>query len=158
MHVQSRIRMGLAVVLLIYIPGAPPAYGAGEQEGQIRGRVVEAATDLPVPGGTVTATSPNLGAARTVTTDDNGEFLIPNLPIGHYTVTISSPGVKPVTRAVLVDPGVTSPLEIKWSAEMAQVETTTVVEELPVTYPDYRECTSADRRTPLLPFGSSRDW
>ncbi len=136
MHVQSRIRMGLAVVLLVCVPNAPPAYGAGEQEGQIRGRVVEAATDLPVPGGTVTTTSPNLGAARSVTTDDNGEFLIPNLPIGHYTVTISYPGVKPVTRAVLVDPGVTSPLEIKWSAEMAEVETTTVIEELPVTNPD----------------------
>jgi len=97
---------------------------------------VEATTDLPVPGATVTATAPNLGAARTVTTDENGEFLIPNLPIGHYTVAIGYTGVKPITRAVLVDPGVTSPLEIKWSAEMAQVETTTVFEERPVTNPD----------------------
>ena len=71
MHVQSRIRMGLAVVLLVCLPDAPPAYGAGEQVGQIRGRVVEATTDLAVPGATVTATSPNLGAARVVTTDEN---------------------------------------------------------------------------------------
>jgi hypothetical protein len=136
MQAQSRIRVGLAVALLLDVTGALPAYGAGEQVGQIRGRVVEQSTDLPVPGATVTATAPNLGNPRTVTTDDNGEFLIPDLPIGHYTVAISYSGVKPITRAVLVDPGVTSPLEIKWSAELANVETTTVVEERPVTNPD----------------------
>jgi len=136
MHVQSKIRMGLAVVLFVCVPDAPPAYGAGEQVGQIRGRVAEATTDLPVPGATVKATSPNLGDARVVATDDNGDFLIPSLPIGHYTVTISLPGVKPITRAILVDPGVTSPLEISWSPEMAEVETTTVVEQRPVTNPD----------------------
>src|SRR5215470_4201462 len=105
---KSRIAIELAVVLWLCVPGARMAYGAGEQEGQIRGRIVEAATAAPVPGATVTVSSASLGDARVVTTDENGEFLVPNLPIGHYTVTVSYSGVKPLKRAVLVEPGVTS--------------------------------------------------
>ena len=74
------------------------AHGAGELEGQIRGRVVEAASDLPVPGATLTVTSPNLGDPRVVTTNEDGEYLVPNLPIGDYRVTVSYPGVQPRTR------------------------------------------------------------
>jgi hypothetical protein len=58
------------------------------------------------------------------------------LPIGHYKVTVSYPGVQPVTREVLVQPGTTSAVDFRWSAELAATETTTVVEERPVTNPD----------------------
>ena len=130
----SKATVGLAIVVSVSVKHT--ALGAVELEGQIRGRIVEAATDAPVPGATVTATSPKLGAPRSVTTNENGEYLLPNLPIGIYTVTVSYPGIKPVTREILVQPGTTSPLDIRWSAELAQAETTTVVEQRPVTNPD----------------------
>src|SRR5262249_8244791 len=104
--------------------------------GQIQGRIVEAATDLPVPGVTVTVTSPNLGDPRIVTSNDNGEFLVPGLPIGTYKVTVSYSGVKPITRTIVVQPDTTSPVDIKWPAELAETETTTVFEERPVTNPN----------------------
>ena len=122
-----RISLCLAIALLL--AAERTALGAAELEGQIRGRVVEAATGLPVPGATLTVTSPNLGDPRVVTTDEDGEYLVPNLPIGDYRVTVSYPGVKPMTREVLVQPGTTTPLNIKWSAELAEAETTEVVEE-----------------------------
>ncbi len=50
------------MVLYLFVSGARTARGAGEQEGQIRGRIVEASTGAPVPGATVTV-SP--GVART---------------------------------------------------------------------------------------------
>jgi hypothetical protein len=120
----------------LVVGGARIAHGAGELEGQIRGKVLEAATDAPVPGATVSVTSPSLGDPRVVTTDEDGAFLVPNLPLGHYRVAVSYPGVKPIIREIAVQPGVTSPMEIKWSAELAEAETTTVVEERPLTNPD----------------------
>jgi hypothetical protein len=112
------------------------AQSATELQGQIQGRIVEAATDLPVPGVTITVTSPNLGDPRIVTSNDNGEFLVPGLPIGTYKVTVSYSGVKPITRTIVVQPDTTSPVDIKWAAELAETETTTVFEERPVTNPN----------------------
>src|SRR5262249_13896594 len=132
----SRSRVGLAIALSVSLAGARAAHGAGELEGQIRGRVIEAATDAPVPGATVTATSPNLGDPRVVTTNEDGEYLIPSLPIGHYKLTVGSPGVKPMTRDILVQPGIPSALDFRWSAELAETETTSVIEQRPVTNPD----------------------
>src|SRR6266852_7594398 len=133
---SSRTGIRLALALVLLFAGGRRALGAGELEGQIRGRILEEATNLAVPGATVTVTSPGLGEPRVTTSNEEGEFLVPNLPIGHYRVTVSYPGVKPMIREILVQPGVTSPLEIKWSAEMVQAETTTVTEERPVTNPD----------------------
>jgi len=136
MRHASATRVGWAIALGLFLTRERIAHAAGELMGQIRGRIVEAATDAPVPGATVTATSRNLGDPHLVTTDENGEFLLPSLPIGVYKVEVSYPGVKPMTREILVQPGVTSPVDIKWSAELAQTETTTVVEERPVTNPN----------------------
>src|SRR5215831_19144095 len=132
----SRTKVGVAITLSLVVGGTRVAHGAGELEGQIRGKVLEAATDAPVPGATVAVTSPSLGDPRVVTTDEDGAFLVPNLPLGHYRVAVSYPGVKPIIREIAVQPGVTSPMEIKWSAELAEAETTTVVEERPLTNPD----------------------
>ncbi len=120
----ARTRVGLAIALVLALARAKSALGAGELEGQIRGRVVEAATNLPVPGATVTVTSPNLGDPRIVTTNEDGEYLAPSLPIGHYKVTVSYPGVKPMTRDILVQPGTTSAVDFRWSAELTETETT----------------------------------
>src|SRR5215470_554218 len=137
MTLRSRSRVGSAVALVMFLPVAErAAFGAAELEGQIRGRIVEATTDAPVPGATVTVTSPNLGDPHIVTSNEEGEYLVPGLPIGHYKVTVSYPGVKPMIREVLVQPGITSALDFKWSAELAETETTTVIEQRPMTNPD----------------------
>lgn len=127
----------LAVGLLVCVAGARAARAIGEREGQIRGRVTEAATDAPVPGAGVSATSPALiGPPRTTTTDEEGGFLLPDLPGGVYTVRVNYAGVKPMIRKILVEVGRTAPLNIRWSAELAEAETTVVQEIRRYTNPD----------------------
>jgi hypothetical protein len=132
---QSR-KLQFAIVLSLCVAGGRTAWGAVEQEGQIRGRIVEASTGAPVPGATVTVSSPSLGQPHSVTTNEDGDYLVSNLPMGLYTVKVSYSGVKPMTREILVQPGRTAPLDIQWSAELTEVETTSVIVERPLTNPD----------------------
>ena len=125
----------LATVLAVWAPRA--AHAVGETNGRIAGTVTEAQTGAPVPGATVTASSSSLiGPPRTVTTGEDGRYEIVELPPGRYTVEVSYSGVKPITRKVIVRQGEMLPLDIAWSAELAETETTVVVEERHMTRPD----------------------
>jgi outer membrane receptor protein involved in Fe transport len=70
---------------------APGLVSAQTPTGTISGRVVDS-SDLAVPGVTVTATSPNLQGARTTVTSANGDFILPSLPPGEYTVSFELSG------------------------------------------------------------------
>jgi hypothetical protein len=49
-------------------------------------------TGAVIPDATVTAKNLGTGDVRTVTTGSTGEFTVPNLQIGHYSVTITHGG------------------------------------------------------------------
>ncbi len=53
-----------------------------------------------LPGVTVTATSPNLQGARTTVTTGAGDYLLPFLPPGEYTVSFELSGMQTVKRKV----------------------------------------------------------
>ncbi len=58
-----------------------------------------ATTDkAPLPGVTVTITSPNLQGSRTAVTGDNGGYSFPVLPPGDYKVKFELSGMAPVTK------------------------------------------------------------
>ncbi|ODS51926.1 MAG: hypothetical protein ABS36_19360 [Acidobacteria bacterium SCN 69-37] len=65
--------------------------------GTISGRVTDS-QDRSIGGATVIVTSPALQGTRTTTTAPNGDFVIPLLPPGLYTVLIESPGFAPVAQ------------------------------------------------------------
>lgn len=90
-----------------------------------------------IPAATVAATSSETSLRRTAQTNESGNFVIPNLPIGRYTIATEAQGFK---RSVLADVqlstnqklGLSIRLEvgniteaITVAAEAAQVETTT---------------------------------
>ena len=56
----------------------------------------------PVPGVTVSVTSPNLQGSRTSVTDANGNYNFVALPPGDYTVRFEMEGMQSVTRTVRV--------------------------------------------------------
>jgi hypothetical protein len=59
------------------------------------GTIVGTVTDdtgAVIPDATVTAKNLGTGDVRTVTTGSTGEFTVPNLQIGHYSVTITHGG------------------------------------------------------------------
>ena len=52
----------------------------------------------PLPGVTVTATSPNLQGPRVAVTDAQGEYLLPSLPPGNYRIEYALTGIQTATR------------------------------------------------------------
>ena len=61
--------------------------------GQISGSITDANGGL-VPGATITVTNKDTGEKRTVTTTADGNYVIANLPIGNYQLTITKSGFK----------------------------------------------------------------
>ena len=84
-------RFFVFVVLLILVC-------AGSAAAQLfPGRVTGTVRDpqgLTVPGATVKLSNPSTGFERTVTSDENGEFNFPELPLGSYRLTVSKSGFK----------------------------------------------------------------
>jgi outer membrane receptor protein involved in Fe transport len=79
---------------------ATGVFAQGVITGALTGTVT---TDgAPLPGATVTVTSPNLQGERTAYTDANGNYNIVGLPPGAYTVNITLEGLQPVTRTTQV--------------------------------------------------------
>jgi uncharacterized membrane protein len=64
-----------------------------------------------VPNATVTATNKATGQTRTTTTSSEGQFAIPGLPPGQYTVKVAVQGFKEAFREVSVQPGAASSLD-----------------------------------------------
>ncbi|HST53855.1 MAG TPA: carboxypeptidase regulatory-like domain-containing protein [Pyrinomonadaceae bacterium] len=80
--------------LALLICACAGAAFAQETTGTINGTVKDS-TGAVVKGATVTVTDESKRVVvRTVTTGDEGEYSIPTLPVGTYTVTVESPNFK----------------------------------------------------------------
>src|SRR5688572_23062708 len=92
------LRFPLVLIgFLVLTTLAGPAHGQGLQTGVIAG-VIESADGAPLPGVTVTATSPNLQGSRTVATDTNGVYVVRGLPPGVYDVVYEIPSFQAASR------------------------------------------------------------
>ena len=69
----------------------PPAWGQQSINGTIRGHVTDA-TGASVAGATVTVTNVEVGYTKTLTTEADGYFVLVNLPLGTYKVSVSREG------------------------------------------------------------------
>ena len=89
MHVNHQhIRISLCLsylVNMLSILSLVSVANAQVSVGQISGTVTDAA-GAAVPGTTVMVTSEATNAERTVTTDENGFYVVTNLPVGSYNV------------------------------------------------------------------------
>ena len=103
--------------------GSSPSY-AQKTTGDITGSVTDA-TGGVLPGVTVTATCPDTRLARTVTTDANGGFSLPELPICVYKMVAELAGFKTVSRDAQVSVNTVAKVDFKLEVG-AQSETITV--------------------------------
>jgi hypothetical protein len=103
MFMRVFMRAALAAVLPLFLALAPAA-AQGIQTGEITG-TVSSSDGLTLPGATVTARSTALQGERTVTTDQNGNFVLRALPPGAYEVTFEMSGMAPRTEKVTVELG-----------------------------------------------------
>ena len=94
---RNSILMGIALLLM-----APSAtYGQGVT-GRIDGTVRDP-SQATVPGATVTATNQETGYRAEVTSGQGGDYVVPNMPPGKYTVTVAAAGFKSaVSKNVVV--------------------------------------------------------
>jgi hypothetical protein len=106
------------------------AWAVGEQNARLQGKIVEPRTNVPMPGAKVELRSADMiGGPRRAVTDDEGRFDFPLIPPGHYLLTVSYEGIKPIKRSVTLEVGQTEQLQIPLVAELAGSETSVIVEE-----------------------------
>lgn len=103
---MSRLLRSFLVLLALVV--AAPLFA--QQTGSIRGTVTT--TDgATLPGVSVTARSEVLPQPRETVTAANGEYVLPALPPGSYTVEFSMSGMQTATRKALVQLAQSTPLD-----------------------------------------------
>ncbi len=76
---------------------SPAAFAQSQSiNGTIRGRVADP-SGAAIAGASITVTNPSVGFTRTITTGSDGYYVLVNLPLGEYTVNITSDGFSPLT-------------------------------------------------------------
>lgn len=136
--------LGCALLLAL------PAFSQGNPTGKLTGRVIS--EGQPLPGVSVTATSPALQGSRTTVTSNNGDYNFPSLPPGEYTITFELAGLDTVTKTARLSAAQTTELDtemavsrlseeivvtgnletISQGSQTAATYTKTLVDELPV--------------------------
>jgi hypothetical protein len=116
----------------------------------VSGRVTDTSS-AAVPSATVTIKNRDTSATQTVSSDDQGRYALPDLPIGSYDITVSKPGFQNAARTGLqLTVGAAPVLDFQMtvgqasetvsvSAEAAQVETTTAAVSSLVNQTQMRE-------------------
>jgi outer membrane receptor for ferrienterochelin and colicin len=114
MHSRRRIvtrRSPWLLVPALIFAVASSAAGQGNPTGAISGRVVDPA-GLALPGVVVTVASSTLQGTRSATTSANGDYIIPFLPAGDYTVTYQLQGFQGLKRTATLTMAETLPLDV----------------------------------------------
>ncbi|MCA1734060.1 MAG: TonB-dependent receptor, partial [Acidobacteria bacterium] len=112
-----------------------------QQTGSISGRVTTGDGD-PLPGVTIEARSNVLPQVRVSATQSNGDYRLPALPPGSYTVSFSLAGMQAQTRNVQVNLGQDATVNVRMALE-ALAETITVTASSSLIDPTSTAITSA---------------
>ena len=102
---KSSLRIAVALLMV------SASTAAQTTTGTITGRVLDGQS-LGVPGVTVTVESPNRQGILTVVTSENGDYIVPLLPPGTYTLTFQLSGFEPQEKTANVAPTQTVPLNV----------------------------------------------
>ncbi|MBV9495191.1 MAG: TonB-dependent receptor [Acidobacteria bacterium] len=122
---ERGIRSSLfALVLLLF--AVPLVFAqTSRTTGALTGIVTDAQNN-PLPGVTVTVSSPQLQGTRSEVSDANGAYTLPLLPPGQYTVTAELAGLRSVTRDnVTVSLNQTTKINLPMQLEVAETVTVT---------------------------------
>ena len=95
------LKLSLWVAVAVLITSGSAA--AQTTTGTITGRVVDG-QGLSVPGVTVNLQGPNLQGILSVVTSENGDYILPQLPPGTYTITFELSGFERQMKTVALAP------------------------------------------------------
>ena len=119
----------VCIALIAGFALATAGFAQGSQTANLAGTVTSADGE-PLPGVTITATSPALIGERTAVSGVNGDYIIKNVPPGVYTVRFSLEGMKAVERAATLPLGGTARADAAMEVSAAE-ETIVVTGEAP---------------------------
>jgi len=120
----------LASLLALLLVALPLAYSQSKDTGAIVGTALDE-EKAPLPGVTITLSSPQLMGVRTVVTGADGSFRFPALPPGNYVVTAELSGFTSVRREN-IRVSTTVRLTIDFTMKLATIEEeVTVIAESP---------------------------
>jgi hypothetical protein len=127
---KSRALWAVFLLFIAMTLSAAPAFAQGNSV--ITGTVQDASSKAPLPDVVVTATSPALQGEQLVVTDGTGQYRIPQLPPGDYTLRLEKEGYKPYARsAMALRVGSTVRVNISLLPETLQSEEIVIVERAP---------------------------
>lgn len=120
----------MAIVVLICVTGT---MAWASTAGKIVGTVTDAGTGQPLAGVNVFLEGTTMGAA----TDENGFYVILNVPPGDYTIRSSMIGYAPVTvQDIQVSMGLTTTIDFQMTTEALRTGEVIVVAERPLLKKD----------------------
>jgi len=104
--------------------GLPSALFSQEQTGSLKGLVLDK-EGSPLPGVSITISSPAMMGTLSFVTAANGSFRFPSLPPGTYTLKAEMAGFKPLTREnIIVRVGMTVTLDLNMEVAALQEQIT----------------------------------
>jgi hypothetical protein len=123
---MRRLELTLALLLPTLLLTGSPAFGqatTGSISGQVR-----SSDGLPLPGVTVTAASPDLQGVRTAITSESGDYLIPLLPPGTYSVSFNISEFQTVTRTQQIGGAYQAALDVTMSLSGVSEQVTVIAD------------------------------
>jgi len=123
-------RAGL-IFFLILILVSGISFAQLKEMGTIQGKVVDE-QGVVLPGASVTASSPNLMGTRSAIANESGQYRIPALPVGIYTIEVSLAGFSPAKKTnIQLHVGMTVTVDVILNAAKL-AEEVTVTGEAPL--------------------------
>ncbi|HWZ98656.1 MAG TPA: carboxypeptidase-like regulatory domain-containing protein [Candidatus Dormibacteraeota bacterium] len=126
---SSKVRNLKYLFLLLLVLVALPAATFG-QSATLVGTVTDQSGGV-VAGVTITITSAETGAVKTITTNDSGQYVVPDLAIGHYSIKATANGFKAVEQKDVVAT-VGDRLRIDFQMALGAASETVTVEANPI--------------------------
>src|SRR6266496_12355 len=118
---MKRTLVGIrTAVLLLLLTWSVRPLAAQSATGSIAGTVVDA-SGAGLPGATVTATQSETGAVRTTTSTGAGQFRIPLLAVGNYSVSAELASFAPA-KVANIEVSIGGEATVKLSLELASVK------------------------------------
>jgi carboxypeptidase family protein len=115
------LRVFRTLVVLLLLPAMP---ALAQQTGDIAGKVIDSG-GLPLPGVTIEAKADVLPTPRVTTSGGAGEYRLPALLPGEYTLTFTLAGMQTATRQARVQLGQETPVNVTLGVQ-GVTETVTV--------------------------------
>jgi Carboxypeptidase regulatory-like domain/TonB dependent receptor len=121
---MRRFHERLLIALMVCVFACTAAWAQGT--GQING-VVKDQSGAVLPGAEVTATQTETGVTRTSVSNETGNFILPNLPVGPYRIEVGLPGFRTYVQTGIVlqvngSPSISAVLEVGQVSEQVEVQ------------------------------------